>query len=264
VVAANQNAYDWHRTVFFFDDLRKRYPIELAIAVVAATSLLGELRKGARAASPSAINWIRPVLGVYLVTAFLVSLTIGKVASEVNYLIEFMGVVCICVGIALAEGFAGGRLPAASPSLASSLSAVFLPCLLLIPMSGLLRRPAIEWVEIPSVHEQQEMAQLVEIIRNADGPVLSQNLTLLFLAGKPVEFQPCDLAHMAYQGEWNQSGFVARIEGRQYQLVILHIDVTRQSDWEGFTPSMLAAIRGHYVAAQSLAGYWIYKPQPPS
>ncbi|MFI5393968.1 MAG: ArnT family glycosyltransferase [Candidatus Binatia bacterium] len=262
VVTANHNAYDWHRMVFFLGDLEQRYSIEMAIAAVAAASLLSGVRKANRSLSASATSWIRPVLGVYLVTAFLVSLTIGKVASEVNYLIEFMGVVCICVGIALAEGFAGGRLPAASHSLASSLSAVFLPCLLLIPMSGLLRRPAIEWVEIPSVQEQHETAQLLEIIRNADGPVLSQNLTLLFLAGKPVEFQPCDMAHVAYQGEWDQSGFVARIEGRQYQLVILHFDVARHPDWEGFTPSMVAAIRGHYVPAQSLAGYWIYKPQP--
>ena len=180
-----------------------------------------------------------------------------------NYLIEFMGVVWACCAVALADAFgepAGDDRTAHHP-LVQNAAAVVLPALLLWPVSGFARRPGIEWIEIPSAEEQGEMDQLLQMVRQAKGPVLSQDLTLLTLAGKPVEYQPCDLPHMAYLGRWDQRDFVEHIEHQRYALIVLGFDVRTSQDLVGFTPQMIAAIRDAYAPSGVLAHHWIYTPR---
>lgn len=258
-VAANANTYDWHRTVFFLSDLKDRYAVECAIATIGAVSLwrgLWPLRGSVR----NRQSWTRAVLGTYLFTTFIVSLTVGKIGSEVNYLIEFMGAVCVCVGVAVADGFAPEGTTSAGAH--SSLSALFIPALLLLGTAGFPKRAAIEWLEIPPPEREREMARLVELVRNVDGPVLSEDLTLLLLAGKPVEFQPCDMAHMVYQRLWDASGFVRRLEQQDYRLIVLKGDLNDSAPRDdSFSPPMIAAIRNAYVPAGALADYRMYRPR---
>ena len=265
-IRGQETAYDWHRLLWNLSDLRLRYPIEIAVALVATRSLLRGLRhaEAPQPLRPMPFNWTRPVLGVYLFTAFLVSLTVGKVGSEVNYLVEFMGVVCACAGVAL-----GDALAAAAPRrfprervLRASVSALLLSALLLAPALGVPRGPAIEWVEIPSLAEQAEMQRLVALVHQVDGPVLSQMVTPLVLAGKPVEYQSCDaLEQLARLGWWNPSALIARIERQEYRLIILGFDVSKPRDWSSFTPPMIEAIRRRYAASDVIAGFWIYRPR---
>jgi hypothetical protein len=256
VVTVNHNLYSWTQTAAFLRDALVRYPIELAIALVFAISLLADTRRH-RGTTDGA--WERPVLGVYLLTSVLVSLTVGKLGADVNYLIELMAVVCAAVGVAIADGFAPS--PQAS-RLGTSASAIVLPALLLWQVTGLAHRPAIEWVEIPDANERQETSQLLEMLRHTPGPVLSEDMTLLVLAGKPVEFQPFDMTQLAYMGLWDQRDFVQRIANDEFSLIILRFDVAAPSLLAStrFSSQMLAAIRAHYESVGMRAGYFVYGP----
>jgi hypothetical protein len=178
--------------------------------LVFALSLVGATgRRGAGAESA----WERPLLGVYLLASFVVSLTVGKLGAEVNYLIEFMGVVCAAVAVAVADGFAVS--PQAS-GVGAAAAAMVLPALLLWQVAGLSHRPGIEWVEIPDAEEHQAMSQLLELVRETPGPVLSEDMTLLVLAGKPVQFQPFDMTQLAYMNLWDQRDFVRRLAAQKF------------------------------------------------
>lgn len=257
VVTVNHNFYSWKQTAAFLSDALVRYPIALAIALVFAISLVAETRRRRSTTG----GWERPVFGVYLLTSFLVSLTVGKLGAEVNYLIELMGVVCAAVAVAVADGFAPSPQASGGGAAASS---IVLPALLLWQVAGLSHRPAIEWVEIPDTQERQEMSQLLEMVRRTPGPVLSEDMTLLVLAGKPVEFQPFDMTQLAYMGLWDQRDFVHRIADEAFGLIILRFDVAAPSTlaYTRFSPEMLAAIRTHYGSLGMRARYFVYGALP--
>lgn len=268
VVKGVQTAFDWHRLLWYLSDLRLRYPTEIAVALVSTRSLFrrSSPERASRAVPPSlaaprppTVDWARPVLGTYLFTAFLIALTVGKVGSEVNYLVEFMAVVCVCAAVALGDALA--EAGAVSPRAGASAPAVLLAALLLAPALGMHHGPATERIEIPNATQQSEMRHLVELLRHTDGPVLSQTATSLIIAGKPVEYQSCDaLAQLARLGWWDPTEFIARIEHQYYRLIILGADAGTMSESICFTAPMRDSIHRRYAAAETIGPYRIYRP----
>ncbi len=258
---ANRNAYDWWQTAAYLQDMARRYPVALAIAAVGARGLFADWRPQRGAAEPGA--WERPVLGVYLVTALVVSLTVGKVGSEVNYLIEVMGVVWACAGVAVADSFAPPDAEGESP-LVAALASVLLPALLLVQVSGLIERPGIEWVEVPNARTTDETRRLVERLRETEGPVLSEDVTMLVLADKRVELQPFEMTQLAQQGLWDPARFVQRIRAGEFALIVLEFNAAAPTPLgeTRFPAAMLDAIRTTYGPPRRAAHYWIYTPRP--
>ncbi len=259
LITANRNAYDWWQTAAYLQDMVRRYPVALAIAAVGARALFADWPPRRGAAEP--VAWERPVLGVYLLAALAMSLTVGKVGSEVNYLIEVMGVVWACAGVAVADSFAPPVTRAESP-LPAALASVLLPALLLVQVSGLIERPGIEWVEVPSARATDETRRLVERLRETEGPVLSEDVTLLVIAGKRVELQPFEMTQLAQQGLWDPAPFVQRIRAGEFALVVLEFNAAAPTPLAEtrFPPAVLDAIRTTYGPPQRAAHYWIYTP----
>ena len=257
LIKANNNAFSWAQAFSYLLDIKANYPVELAIAVVGAVSLLRQHVTGNSNVSRRAANWnwARPVLGVFLFTAFLVSLTVGKIGAYVNYLIEFTGVMWACVAVMVGDACAEAeRTQAIVPRVVAAL----LPVLLLVPMSSGAASP--DRLVVPDTRQRDAMQELLEMVRRTDGPVLSQDMTLLVLAGKPVEFQPVDMTNLANQREWDENGIVRPIEQRRYRLVILDFDVAAPPDSVYLSPRIVGAIRDQYRLLARMASYWVYAP----
>jgi hypothetical protein len=252
VVTANNNLFHWTQALAFLQDLAIRHPVELALAWVAMPRLL------VRPAAADPAGWGRPLLAAYLVTSFLACLTAGKIGSEINYLIEHVAVLATCVGITLAEAFAatGGRRKVGFAALA-------VPALLLAYIGTARQRGTLESTQVPPARTQREIEHVLARIERAPGAVLSEDMTLLVRAGKPIEFQPFEMTQLARQGLWNPAPLLQRVAAREFSLIVLRFDARTPPDWKfrRFPDVMLELIRNHYVLVENVNGYWLYEPK---
>ena len=224
----------------------------------------GHARPAGGAPTAGARCWLRPALGLYLFTAFLVCLTIGKVGAYVNYFVEFAGVVGACAAVTLADAFAQltERQERPGSPIGPGLVVVLLPVLLLLPFAGLSPRSPVDRVTIPSPSRRHITSEILAMVRATHGAVLADDMTLLVLAGKRVEFQPFEMTQLTYSGLWDESGIVDRVAQGWFDLIILPFDVNRSPpNWEHFSPRVIAAIRRRYVPRVTFTGAWAYVPR---
>lgn len=262
-VVAARDVFSWQRVASFVTEMVGHYAVEIAIAGMTAVSL-GLLVTGrGRGRRPA---WPVLALALYLPAAFVVTLTVGKLGSDVNYLIEFMAVVWTCCGVALARAVAGARRPAASRRAAAeaSVAAVVVPALLLWRVSlGYSDLGMVNPIPRPAL--QAAIAGVVDRVRRSPEPVMSEDPLLAVLAGKPVEFTPLEMSQLAYRGVWRPAPLITRFDRREFSLLVLRFDLFGPvgHSYTAFTPAMITAMRRGYRADGVRGGYWLYVPRDP-
>lgn len=272
VVAGAKDLFRWTRAAAFLSDMVQAYSIPLVIAAATLGALLRQPRWDLRSwrwdrnrvgGVPADFRPAEPVLACYLAIAFAITLTAGKIGSDVNYLIEFMGVVCAGCGVALAKAWAdvAAVAPTAPARRDAVLSAVVIPALLLWQVTGGYSDLGL-LPPLPGPAARHAMAQLVDRIRATDGPVLCEDLTALALAGKRVEFTPIEMTQLYYRRRWDQRAFVQRIVRQDFALLVLRFSLFDEPGgrWRWYSPEMITAMRGHYHQTGSIGEYRIYEP----
>jgi hypothetical protein len=268
VISGNVHPFSWERAAAFLQDIAIRYPVLLALAAAVTPRLLAAVPRragGVGSETGSRQRWTRAALGAYLPLAALVALTVGKLGSEVNYLIELMGVVCACAAVAVAEAV---QIPSAAPgarlrSLDGAIAAAAVPLLLLWQLVRLAPASAIEVVEVGSPEQQTQLARLVDLVRATDGPVLSEDLTLLVQADKPVAFQPFDITQLMHRQLRDPRPLLDALAGGQFALVVLRFDVRSPPPLAlaRFSPAMIDAIAARYRPLAQFPEHWVYAPR---
>jgi len=274
VLSGNVHPYSLHQVASLLQDIAIRYPVLVALAAVSVPGLLtsvphssfGTALRAAPGAPEARLEsrraYTRTALGAYLPLAGLAALTAGKLGAEVNYFIELMAVVCACTAVTLADALQPVHA-GAEPSAARAVVAFAVPALLLWQIGRVAPPASIESIEVPPAAEQTQVAELVEIIRRADGPVLSEDLTLLNLAGKPIAYQPFDLAQLVRRRVRDETPLIAALDKGALGFVVLRFDVRTPPPiaLSRFTPAMIDAIRARYVLVSTYPGYWLYAPK---
>jgi hypothetical protein len=268
-VSGTGHAFYWHRSGLFILEMLTTYSIPIVIAAVEARRLL-MVPAGRWRSSDRGLDWDAAVIGVYLVTAFLITFTSGKVGSDVNYLIEFMGVTYVICGAVVARALsAAARLTSTGTPLwrGPALAALLLPLLLLWQATAGYRDVGAE-APVPGPVIRAEKERVRNLIAGTAGPVLCEDLTLLLRSGKPVDFAPFEMTHLAARGRWDQGPFLHRIEQREFALIVLEFDLfatprggAELFSYERFSPEMIAAMRRSYRLHRWRGGYWIYVPE---
>jgi hypothetical protein len=257
VIGGNLHAFRWQQAASFLQDVAIRYPVLVALAVATAPALFGSLPHG-RAGGPrraaSAGDCTRAALGTYLALAALSSLSVGKLGGEVNHLIELLAIVCVCAAVAVGEALATARRPATAAAAVAMLALMGWQVVWLAPPQS------IEMPEVPPASEQAQRAALLDVVRRVDGPVLSEDLTLLTLADKPIVFQPFDGAQLIARGARDAAPLVGGLERGEFRLVVLRFDVRTPPTqaFDRFPRAAIEAIRTGYRSLGSHAGYWLY------
>ena len=96
------------------------------------------------------------------------------------------------------------------------------------------------------------------------GPVYSDNVGLLLLAGQPIRYtDPFTMAGATQAGLWSDAALVAAVRERRFGLIALRYDVGRlRGVPTDITPDLLAAIRDHYTVADRNVMF-LYRPRRP-
>lgn len=186
----------------------------------------------------------------YIVGAALAGLTIGKVGSNINYLLEF----CVAMSFAVGAMLAWQRhLPPIRRLLMLGLA---LQLFLLLP--GMSYQLFSQF----RLDSRADMALIAERIRSTDGPVLAdEDLGQLVLAGRPLLFQPFELTQLARAGKWEQTPLLAAIERQEYALILIFKFPGLSLDRDRWTDEMLAAIDRRYRAVEEIGYTVVYRSQ---
>jgi hypothetical protein len=177
---------------------------------------------------------------------------VGKVGSDVNYLLELSAALGLATGAFIAWQRRRPRLHIA------------LIALLAIQMLALVQSSRVaSGLQNYVVDQRAEVAQLSRMVADTDGPVLTDDyMGLLPERGKRIYFQPFEMTQLARDGDWNQRPFVQNIANEKFPLIMIWSPpFAREIKQDRWTPRMLEEIRDHYERQGRIADMVIYRPK---
>jgi hypothetical protein len=184
------------------------------------------------------------MLLVHFALASLMLFTALKSGAFFNYLLDWLCVGCVLMGVLLCDLVGTGwRF--------SLVTALLIPGVLNLPFR-----------EIPVRIPQQQLdrqAALVDRIAAAKKPVASEDMTLLMRAGRPVIFEPAIVTELASRGRWDQEPLVNMIRSGGFAFMITTEDTPGGSFHR--TPAVDAAMREAYPRVERFGPeLWLHLP----
>lgn len=198
------------------------------------------------------------VAAPYAVGATLTALTIGKIGSNVNYLLE------LCAALSLLAGMAVAWSRVAHPGKTARWLAVLLLVvlgwqtrhMLVISESDYVPRTTSRWDVL------EELRDLDAAVARIEGPVLADEyMGILTLQGRPLTIQPFEVTQLAWAGVWDQTAFVEQIRNGEFAAVMIHYFPTFDVYRERWTAEMLAAVEEAYKPVAEYADTRVYRPR---
>jgi hypothetical protein len=97
-------------------------------------------------------------------------------------------------------------------------------------------------------------------LEHVDGTILAdEDMALIPLLGKSLQFQPFEFSQLSYDGIWDQTPFLEAIQRQEYAAILQY------DQWgmvEGrWTPEMLAAIEANYRLVMISGPRVLYYPK---
>jgi len=237
VVTANINAFSLSRSMRYLREIGLLMPCFVALPLLALWSARTQPRA-------------RVLIGVYAGGALVSAMTVGKLGSNVNYLLE------LCAACAIGSGWVLSLWQPVGWRQCMTTVAVALQLALLL--GGSRYRQNLD----DKLAMQEEQRSLFEFVRDTPGTLLADEAAgLLPLAGKPIEIQPFEMARLADAGAWDQQAFLARMGRREFSAVLM-----QQLPWSPihrtrWTPAMLDQIDQHYLASHRVGYTVVYLPR---
>ncbi|NSW51584.1 MAG: glycosyltransferase family 39 protein [Anaerolineae bacterium] len=245
---ANQNEFRWETVEWYFRD-QLGGPFVIITLVSIFFWLMGwkHIDKWKLAAP-------------FLTGAAVSALTVGKIGSSVNYLLELVSAMAISFGVL----FAWLRQPEKETAkwlnhrIVHGLAVALLSMMAVAQLRTMLEIDLLE--KLDSIKSRwaawEELEQIEELIQEVPGQVLlTEQMNLLPQLGKRIYIQPFEYTQLHRDGTWDQVPFVAEIEKQHFDLILMH-----QWDGERWTDAMRNAIWHHYSAAGYLAQTVVYVP----
>jgi hypothetical protein len=188
----------------------------------------------------------------YLIASIPTAVLVGKVGSDVNYLLELSA----ALGLATGAFIAWQRR---RPRLRIALTALLAVQMLALTQSSRVASGLQNYV----IDQRAEVAQLSRMVASADGPVLTDDyMGLLPERGKRIYFQPFEMTQLARDGDWDQRPFVENIANEKFPLIMIWSPpFAREIKQDRWTPRMLEEIRNHYERQGRIADMVIYQPK---
>jgi hypothetical protein len=186
----------------------------------------------------------------YLVGSALSALTIGKVGSNVNYLLELSAALSLAAGVVIAWS----RRHLSSYSLRAAV--------LIILSLGLAKMLHVTlndytWDLRERRAAANDLSRLEFLISETTGPILADEyMGMLTLQGRPLLIQPFEVTQLALAGKWDQTVLVDRIRNKEFDAIIIYDRPWLNERW---TPQMLDAITQSYRLVDIVAENKVYK-----
>ncbi|MCP4537416.1 MAG: hypothetical protein GY832_09750 [Chloroflexi bacterium] len=239
VVTANVNEFDIETVTRHWRDLREMASILL---VIGGVSLFF---------APRRVK-VWPLLIPYLIGSCISAVTIGKIGSNVNYLLE------LCAALTLVAG----ALLAWSRERPWLRTLMFI--LLMLQVGQLMRATLdgpvgrMKWRLQPGI----ELGRLEWIVETAKDPVLADEfMGMLTLQNRSLYIQPFEVTQMANAGLWDQTDLLESIRNQEFPIILIHHFMGYSVYKERWTPEMMSAITENYAATDFLGQTLVFHPR---
>lgn len=238
IVTANLNDYQPGSLARYLADVWALTPIALTAAGVFLVSA----------------GWFRVpswrLVAPYFIGAALAGLTIGKVGSNVNYLLELGAAVALSIG-ALIAWLRPRR----------ALTAV-VALLLALDVALMVLASPYRTVTDARLSQAEDARRLERLVGEAPGVVLAdEDMGLLVRAGRPIYFQPFEMTQLARAGRWDQGPLLADIERQAFAAVLIYVIPDVPLHRQRWTDEMLEAIGRRYAVEERVGPTLVYRPR---
>ena len=174
---------------------------------------------------------------------------VGKVGSNLNYLLE----------LAAALALAAGAVLAAARNHLALRSVLALALAIQVASVHSWSAAQAEKLDMETTRSTVLLDRLRLAVAQSQGPVLADEyMALIPLVGKPVAYQPFEMKQLAQAGLWDQRPFVEELRRRRFALILRDIHY-KSARW---TPAQLAAMDASYEEVGRTAGSAILEPRP--
>ncbi len=191
-----------------------------------------------------------PLIAPYGVGAALAGLTIGKIGSNVNYLLEFSVAICLALGATLA------RIRPYVLAQQVVMAALAVQFVLLVPGSSYQLFTQFRLVQ------RDNLAALQRLVHAANGPVLAdEDMGLLVLDGRTLAIQPFEATQLARAGVWDQRPFLEALDRQDFAAILIFRVPGIALEHDRWTTSMLEQIERRYQPAEQIGNTIVYRPK---
>jgi hypothetical protein len=199
--------------------------------------------------------------GRYLALAALATLTAGNLGANFNHFLDLLLACCLATGILLAEILSGSE-----GSRRTQVARLGFALALVGQLEVWRRLPErAGHAPLPPAAAVEAEAALVERIRAVPGDVLSESPGLPVIAGKPLAYQAFEFHQFARAGLWDEGKILRRIEGREFDLVVLDFDLDRVGPADiavnRFSERFLRAVGESYTQTERYGKHRVWTPR---
>lgn len=195
------------------------------------------------------------VVLAYLAATTPMLLANGKVGANINYQIEWMFVLSIFAGLAVAAG-ARALFALERGSGKSLLHTCVVPAAIALQSIILLNSP----YRRPSPELEMAMERLGTQIRQAERPIVSDNMVLLLRNGREVVWEPAIFAELASTGVYDERPMVRRIRKRDFAFFITFGGRGTAQFHRRYNPAVANAIDSAYPVKEQLQNWTLHRP----
>lgn len=104
------------------------------------------------------------------------------------------------------------------------------------------------------------MERVVTLVASTEGPVISEDMVLLYKAGKPLYYQPFIMSRLAAEGRWDETPVLERLNRGGIPLVILTTGIDSQHHQDRFTPAFTEILKSRYRLFERFGHFEVYVP----
>lgn len=235
VVKYNNNIFTIRQLWFFMSKELFTYTTFIIVSLITSIIWLWDSKKR--------------IISLYFISAFLVQLTVGKVGSMLNYLIEPVGIMGMIVGILIGEAL----------KRKNQLVLIGFSLLVLLQLANYYYGPnTLSWGWRPS----PPPTTLDEYVEESKGLILAENLGILPAHNRDIYFDPFIFTQLYYQGLWDQEKIVKDIRERKFDLIMLEFNLyyDHWTDSDRWTKEMKQAMYDNYYLINTQGYIRVYKP----
>jgi len=190
-----------------------------------------------------------------VVTTGAILVANGIEGANYNLLLDIFSPLCLLFGALLGELWDMRQHGAAR--------VVLLLTTLTLLWQGLHLSPLESWYNpLPTPERGARMEIIRNLLANSPGPMLSEDVGLLLLAGHAVEYDdPSTFSPLARANVWDDRVLAEKISARYYTLIILYYDITDLTGAIRWSPRVFQALKESYQV-QYRDVLFIYRPNP--
>jgi hypothetical protein len=193
---------------------------------------------------------------IYFVLTTLSLMALAKSGSSFNYLVEWMEVWSIPIGLVISWKTA--PIFVATAHATSRYAAAFVALALLGVQFAIIPNT---WNPILTDRPlQHDWAELAQLLRSTPLPILSDDMVLLREAGHQVVWEPAIFAELASDGQWDEQLIIRLIDAKAFGLIVTDGSKGDFGYDSRYTPRVNKAIETNYSRIKVIGGYNVRRP----